>query len=46
MKKYFILLLNTIVRLVVGNLFVELGGGVGDALVWRCDGADVMLGCR
>ena len=27
-------------------IFVELGGGVGDASVWRCDGADVMLDCR
>ena len=25
--------------------FVELGGGIGDVLVWRCDGAVVMLGC-
>ena len=26
--------------------FVELGGGVGDVLVWRCDGAYVEFGFR
>ena len=28
------------------NIFVELGGGVDDALVWRCDGANVEFGFR